>query len=344
VIIDYVQDLSNKFDSFHPESEAYHDPHCMGIDVRLSGHLLYFIPRTRVPTRGRPALHDREHISEFTESSRNRLKRYLRESVSEYKVFITLTYPGERGFNGVTAKRDLKVFLQRLRRYYDKHEQQSWKPYSVCWFMEFQNRGSVHFHMFTTFPVQKEWLSFNWYDVCGSEDERHLRAGTRVEWIRSGRHGISAYAAKYAAKQDQKVIPIEYGWAGRFWGVAGDRRSEAAASWVDVASIQYKAVKRQLETLENFVESQIFSNNMRYLETKHSGMTCIYIKNVYDINVIRAMIFRIEMASYPSRKKDQQLFDLYFDETISLESEILCQSYQFDEKTGHFHDISSHAM
>lgn len=65
-------------------------------------------------------------------------------------------------------------------------------------------------------PVElREWLSIVWYEIVGSENILHLRAGTRVEEIRSER-GVAWYASKYVAKiQDAG----EFESVGRCWGV-----------------------------------------------------------------------------------------------------------------------------
>ena len=65
------------------------------------------------------------------------------------------------------------------------------------------------------FNVQlREWVSLTWAAVVKSGDPRHVRAGTRVEQIRS-REGVMFYASKYVAKLDTEAV----GNAGRFWGM-----------------------------------------------------------------------------------------------------------------------------
>lgn len=75
----------------------------------------------------------------------------------------------------------------------------------------------------------KEWLSVNWYEVVGSCDRRHLKAGTRVEEVQSW-SGVTAYAAKYLSKETME----EVGSVGRYWGVF-NRECIPWAERVDVA-------------------------------------------------------------------------------------------------------------
>src|SRR5207237_1974505 len=44
-----------------------------------------------------------------------------------------------------------------------------------------------------------------------------------IEWLRSA-NACGAYASKYAAKQSQKVVPIDFISVGRFWGLFGGLR------------------------------------------------------------------------------------------------------------------------
>lgn len=62
------------------------------------------------------------------------------------------------------------------------------------------------------------WFARNWYDVVGSGDVRHYRAGTSVQRLGSKR-GAFAYAAKkYVAKTGECVWSAK---PGRFWGIVG---------------------------------------------------------------------------------------------------------------------------
>ena len=70
-----------------------------------------------------------------------------------------------------------------------------------------------------TLDCFKDWVSRNWYDVVGSGDVRHFRAGTRVEKPRSIRATFAYAAKKYIAKAE--AMPKLAGKPGRFWGAIG---------------------------------------------------------------------------------------------------------------------------
>ena len=74
----------------------------------------------------------------------------------------------------------------------------------------------------------KAWLSWNWFEVVGSGDPRHLRAGTRVEEIRS-REGVMFYASKYVCKLDTESAE----GCGRFWGI----HNSGEIPWAEVERV-----------------------------------------------------------------------------------------------------------
>jgi hypothetical protein len=60
----------------------------------------------------------------------------------------------------------------------------------------------------------KNFIAEHWYQVVGSGDLKHLKAGTQIQRIRSWR-GVMAYASKYLGKSQEAVAsPV-----GRFWGI-----------------------------------------------------------------------------------------------------------------------------
>jgi hypothetical protein len=85
--------------------------------------------------------------------------------------------------------------------------------------LEFQSRGAPHYHLLASNQVPKEEIAERWYRIVGSGDEKHLRAGTRVESIRSKGH-LYGYVSTYIRKSGQKQLPVGYEEVGRFWGAS----------------------------------------------------------------------------------------------------------------------------
>jgi len=73
--------------------------------------------------------------------------------------------------------------------------------------------------------LPKGRVSAAWYRIVGSGDQKHLRAGTRVEELYVPT-AVATYASKYAAKWDQKDVPEEFQHVGRMWGLFGGLRLE----------------------------------------------------------------------------------------------------------------------
>lgn len=179
-----------------------------------NGGSLIKVQRLRVtsPQPGRAVVR-RDEITHYSGGSRRRLLRKLGSTRREVlPLFVTLTYPADYSDNPRVWKRDLDVFCKRLRRHFEKA--------GAFWRLEFQRRGAPHYHLLVwgvEYTPLLKWVSRAWYEVVGSGDEAHLKAGTRVERLRSWK-GAFAYASKYLAKKDtERVIS----GVGRFWGVIG---------------------------------------------------------------------------------------------------------------------------
>jgi len=163
----------------------------------------------------------RGRVEGFSRQSRKRLLDWLNMiETGELSsgLFLTLTYPDVFPTDPQRWKRDLDVFLKRLKRQY---------PGAVCvWRLEWKERlsgenvGKVapHFHIIALgIPrMSLRWLSVSWFETVGSGDDRHLGAGTQAQRIRH-RRGIMYYAAKYMAK----VAESPDFWTGRVWGIVG---------------------------------------------------------------------------------------------------------------------------
>lgn len=108
-----------------------------------------------------------------------------------------------------------------------------------------------HFHLLiygipeAEFVEFRVWLSKSWYEIVGSNDEKHLRAGTRVEQIRS-HNGVMRYVSK---SMSQVVMAGELGkdtqtdqeFVGRWWGVKGTNNIPWGIAW-DVVLTDQEAI------------------------------------------------------------------------------------------------------
>jgi len=263
--------------------------------VSLSGGVLRArrLPGTRFSGVG----HGRSSIVGLSQSSVGRMRRFLRSCVADYQHMVTLTYPYAFPSDGRTVKDNLRVFLQSASRLAKSGRLDGGnlpKEWGAFWFLEFQARGAPHFHIFCTHDLPKAWVSEKWFRIVGSEDDRHYRAGTRVERLRAGRAGTIAYAMKYAAKPEQKEVPPGYEHVGRFWGAVGARGVVAASMSYKPQAVTLQGASR-LEKLKKTVQK--LKETGRAVELKGPFYTRLIIPAVADqLMLVREMSIAAAMC------------------------------------------------
>jgi hypothetical protein len=296
-----------------------------GIAYRASGNL--FIAKQTSKTIPKSYLGCRGDIVGFSAGSAIRMRRYLRECRASYRCMVTLTYPGFFETDGVAVKNHLRRFLQEVQREYIRgHKPNHDYPYggsvhgtgqnyqgnkqlhSAFWFLEFQERGAPHFHIFFNWAPSKEWVSKRWYEIVGSEDIRHFHAGTRTEKILAGRAGTISYASKYANKCEQKVVPDGYKNVGRFWGVYGDRITMSAATFVSVADRANQNVSWCEEQLLNAVKSLI-SKGIAEIVKREEGILIVVCHDTMAMQKIRTKVSRVSAHT-------MKLYDMFCDAEV----------------------------
>jgi hypothetical protein len=255
----------------------------------------------------------RSAIDGFSPGSARRMRSYLRECLSEYRYMLTLTYPGFFPANGQSVKEHLRRFCQELKRYQASRGGDP-ERFSAFWFLEFQERGAPHFHLFLTDQFPAKWIASTWYFIVRSDDHRHLQAGTRIESIRSGHKGIMAYASKYAAKQEQKIAPQGYENVGRFWGVYGRRAVMSAATWVDARAAREGRLAFPLFMLWKQV-NLLISDGQIELFKRHEGAA---VFTIHTNEARRKVAARICHVAAISLSCDNMFTDAEIDQGESL--------------------------
>ena len=112
----------------------------------------------------------------------------------------------------------------------------------MFWHLEFQRRGAPHWHCLMVLPLTVRGqpiikvVSRQWYEAVGSEDPKHLAAGTRIDFDESIKGTdplrVALYFAGYSIKtgggKDKSYqFEVPEGWAdsngsvGRWWGKFG---------------------------------------------------------------------------------------------------------------------------
>lgn len=272
--------------------QRYDSQDTTGFEIKLSGDLLICSPRFLHLCRFGSGGSGRTGISAFSKGSRGRMQKYLRESEAEYTTFITLTYPLGYGRDGHRCKRDLRCFGKRFLRY-ARHDNDGCPP-SLFWFMEFTKAGTMHYHLLVNRWLPKRLVSEWWYECVGSEDARHLAIGTRTEAVRGGRRGYRAYAAKYAKKLDQKLVPDGFGFSGRFWGVVGSRSVVVAATFVTAREGRSVLVQEALKAITSTMYDSVFSGKTRRLYADKGYNVRVYVvRDSYLLIELRTLISKL---------------------------------------------------
>lgn len=228
------------------------------------GGALMSVHGRRLSDRAHQSSGIRGEVQGFSNGSRRRLMRKIasvdREAVGDTPIFVTLTYPGEWPADPQEWKKHLDTFGKRLLRRYP----------AACaiWKLEPQKRGAPHFHLIVlNVPhVDKHWLAHAWYEIVDSGDVRHLRAGTRVESIRTWR-GCMAYASKYTAKVIEELPP---GWerVGRMWGIIGRKN-------LPISVVRFEVTKPQFLAIRDFLWDVVGGPPPGWIQFADDGMTAI---------------------------------------------------------------------
>lgn len=199
----------------------------------------------------------RGKVREFSDRSKRRLLFSAFNACVDWFAFITLTYPMEFPSDGPTTKAHLHKFLVYLHRRYPSIK------YLAA--LEFQERGAPHFHILVSEFVDLRWLSETWYRVVGSEDPKHLRAGTSVQLVSGRKEGAGYMAKVYTAKGFQKQVPEGFADVGRFWfssrGLVQVER--------ELSIEEYSQAVRFVRTLRKFVERSLKPRKRRPMRDGH---------------------------------------------------------------------------
>ena len=163
----------------------------------------------------------RTEITGFSDSSRRRLRHTAGNAADVLISQLGLTYHMKTP-DGREAKKDINSFLTRLRY--------KFPDIQYLWIAEFQKRGVLHFHLFSSLPHDQSGtqkiLATMWNKIAEPGNKEHLWWHMRnkqgdsnfIKWDMSS----PGYLCKYLDKQAQKCIPDGFKGMGRFWGCTRD--------------------------------------------------------------------------------------------------------------------------
>jgi len=185
----------------------------------------------------------REPCQGFTRNSRRRMMAKMAmidQTQAPLPLFITLTYPESFPGDWETWKAHLQAFRKRFERRWQE-------KMFIIWKLELQERGAPHFHLmvYTERFIPYTWIRDAWYDIVGSEDPAHYKAGTSITRIRSAR-GAMFYISKYMAKPvgtGEGYVPVKM---GRIWGVWNEKLAPMQPQEVVLLLSEFWQVRRVL--------------------------------------------------------------------------------------------------
>jgi hypothetical protein len=210
-------------------------------------------------------------IDSYSRESRNRFIKLLM-SIDYTKVgtplFYTITYPGEYSSDPKVWKRDLRIFYDRLNY--------KFPDMFGTWRLEPQRRGAPHFCGFLwgcpglETMEGKKWFSLAWYEVVGSGDEKHLRAGTGIEVEKDIQNRIF-YMAKYQTKSEKGGVKQEFDYpVGRYWGVWNRKKLEIQKEEFDLDTNLFFKIRR---VIKKKLERRLTKNKYRdVIKGKSNGL------------------------------------------------------------------------
>jgi hypothetical protein len=250
-------------------------------------HFSSYVP----PIRGVTA--KRGKIKRFSFGSIKRLKFLLRNTVHKMEYEIGLTYPNEFPNDGLLVKSHFHRLRMRLNYY----------GYKYIWILEFQGRGAPHFHMLVNKPIERKVLAKMWFDIVGSQDDKHLRRGVHASPIRS-KDGMAIYFANYLSKQDQKLVPEEFRNVGRFWGASRELLDCTVKKFYGTSE-DIKKIKKELRPLRRWFDGK------KRQWSKKSPLKGKFRRNKYVRRGVSYKVINSDsfVKEYKRRNMDTSLFE-----------------------------------
>ena len=152
-----------------------------------------------------------------------------------------------RSNSGAPSRAAASLIAQAMKQKHKKKKPPRSRaaPFSALWVMEFQERGAVHYHIWTNKWISKTKVQKTWNRIIGiPDDELLVVPSTNVRaWRSYSKSGLASYVAKYATKQAQKELPNGIDGAGRWWGKVGDTSTPLGLK-IEVTKEQFDKLKK----------------------------------------------------------------------------------------------------
>lgn len=154
----------------------------------------------------------RAEIQSFSDASKRRLRFAALNAFPALVSQFGMTYHNGDP-DGRTCKKHLNAFLVAMRR--------KFPGVGFLWLLEFQKRGTAHFHLFTTLEHNRETgkiLGKIWNRIAEPGNGQHLAFHQHPRNFIPWEMESAGYLCKYLDKEAQKAVPVGFSGVGRFWG------------------------------------------------------------------------------------------------------------------------------
>jgi hypothetical protein len=250
-----------------------------------------------------PPIREVNDIKTFSQKSRKHLFDIFNKlNYSQYgiPIFLSLTYHYDCPPSRENLKQVLENFAMRLKRMLP--------PYHYIWKLEYQQRGTPHFHMII-FPLNKndnfytdeieEKIKAHWLDLKTCKCKHCKKYAAHVVKVYTYEHCLSYIAKEIAKVQDR----YEDHNLGRIWSSSQNLRCQPIN--------QLKISKEQFNSLLDVAIEDI---NKKILNPKLKPETKLKMKNVSQNYLIGLKELENNCTVYISNQK-------IFQKLISIQSE-----------------------
>lgn len=243
----------------------------------------------------------RNIIDGYSRQARNRFMKLLFSidyGKMELPLFYTLTYPAEYSNDPDQWKRDLNTFIKRLERLHPE----------LCgiWRLEPQIREAPHFSGFLwgcnelSTMEGKKLFSKMWFEVVGSGDEKHLRAGTGIQKIDKV-EGLIYYLSKYISKSEKGGKPQEFDYpVGRYWGAFKRDRLAISKEEFEIDRNMFFKIRR---VIKKYLEKRLRKNTYRKIMAENKNGLWAIISNE---TILKLMNLIIQNEESEAKYEDQR--------------------------------------
>jgi hypothetical protein len=151
----------------------------------------------------------------------------------------------------------------------------------------------------------KELFSKMWFEVVGSGDEKHLRAGTGID-IPDNVNGAIFYMAKYQAKAEKGGDKQEFDFpVGRYWGIFNRDKLAIQKEEIELDRTLYFKIRR---IIKKKLEKRLTRNKFRDVVSKKSSGLWVSMSNSDVMKILKQVVENEESEAKNESRSEGESF------------------------------------